>query len=126
MLLSGRMPGIIGIFLLLLLVGWLLIPSSWIRDQGTERAELRRFVGGLTLGMSSRDVVDRFESGKYQGFELMKQPRGQWWAKTPFRLGAKNWLVVLEFADERLSCIRFRTEDTLAVAPVDAPADHCR
>jgi hypothetical protein len=46
-----------------------------------------------------------------------------WSLTTPFRFGAKNWIALIEVADGRVEYARFRTEDSLAEHPVDAPAD---
>lgn len=96
----------------------------WFRDQTREREELKRFAGDLSLGLSRLDVAKHFQDGRFTGFALIKSER-EWWAKAPLVLSAKNWLVVLDFDNERLSCVRFRTEDSLSEHPLSAPPDRC-
>jgi len=64
---------------------------------------------------------------------LIQEPSGElrivgdesrgWELITPLRFGAKNWIARIEVADARVQHVRFRTEDSLAEHPADAPAD---
>src|SRR5687767_8119041 len=64
---------------------------------------------------------------------LLQEPSGElriagdasrgWSLITPLRFGAKNWIALIEVADARVQHVRFRTEDSLAEHPADAPAD---
>lgn len=53
----------------------------------------------------------------------VKQAGGAFLVSTPFRFGAKNWVLSLETTSDRLTAIRFRTEDSLKERPTNAPSD---
>ncbi len=95
------------------------------KRQQTSKRQIELFETSLVLGLSRASVVRVYTSGGYDSFELDDAHPDQWLAKAPFTIGAQNWFLVLVFTEDRLTCIRYRTEDNLQSRPLSAPADRC-
>jgi hypothetical protein len=95
------------------------------RGQQRSEEEIRRFVEGLPLGIESSAVEEAFRNGGYSQFQLARAEPNHLLVKGPLSLGAKNWFVFLEFAGERLACVKYRTEDSVYERPARAPSDRC-
>ncbi len=87
------------------------------------RGEVRTLYGAVSLGMERAQVEALSTAGRYPHLRYSGAP-GRWMAFTPFELGAKNWILVVDFdSANRASAIRIRTMDSMNEHPDAAPAD---
>jgi len=49
-----------------------------------------------------------------------------WSVETPLIFGAKNWVLLFEARESRITAIRVRTPDSYVIRPPDAPVDVVR
>jgi hypothetical protein len=91
------------------------------------RAQLLQATAGIKPCMPSTEAARVIQEPSGELRIAGDENRG-WSLTTPLRLGAKNWIALIEVADARVQYVRFRTEDSLTEHPVDAPADQgpCR
>jgi len=87
------------------------------------RGEIRTLYGALSIGMDRAQVEASATGGRYPHLRC-SGAAARWMAFTPFELGAKNWILVVDFdSASRASAIRIRTADSMNEHPDAAPAD---
>ena len=97
------------------------VEPLWHRDRN--RGEIRALYEALTPGMTRDDVSRSLDGSRYPHLTVRRRGDERWFAETPSEFGAGNWILVIEFADERVRAIRVRTADTIRDRPVGAPPD---
>ena len=114
--------------------GLFLIP--WIRpflSRGESRNELLKLRSEIRFGETVGEVLKGIERNDFKYLEKSS------WAKfsqdnsndvlavkTPSEFGSSNWVLLIEFKNLKVNCIRIRTEDTFEIKPANAPEDICR
>jgi hypothetical protein len=58
-----------------------------------------------------------------EGFRVLGGQSDGWVVITPPRLGAKNWTLTIDVAANRVTQVRYRTEDSATEHPGEAPPD---
>jgi len=99
--------------------------KEWFRDQRLERQQIRHFTDSLQLGVTKDSVRQRFDMLNAKRLKLVHAEEDLWSIQTPFAFGDPNWLVLLTFAEGKLSCIRHRSVDSESTRPPEAPFDRC-
>jgi hypothetical protein len=81
--------------------------------------------GNLQLGMRADAVRPMWSSLAARGFALHGYCGASQvcTAEAPLEFGARNWVLYLQFEQERLSGARVRTEDSVFEHPAQAPPD---
>lgn len=107
---------------LLIIVGVVAYPELGAEEA---RQELVAHASALELGLTKAEARQRIAALPRQKLRLYESP-DSWSVHTPHRFGARNWLMLVEFTDDRIRCIRVRLADSVRVRPTNAPADRCR
>jgi len=84
---------------------WDVIKSEWHARDAEQEAGA--FVVGIPLGATRQSVAEAFGRGSFR--YLRRGESGddrEWFFHTPYRFGAKNWVVVVGFEGERVVSIR--------------------
>lgn len=87
------------------------------------RTEIRALYGALAPGMARDAVANLLEGTNYPHLTIRRVSTELWLAEAPYEFGAGNWIVVIEFQDERARAVRVRTADGLHIHPKEAPPD---
>lgn len=119
----------VGLLIFLALIGW--IGFQLQRSISERRLETRRIENEIRLLFQDLRLGMTFE--EFETVCLAREiPRDWVWVNrdsgrvevsTPFRLGAKNWVVYLEFQEGGMTSARVRTMDSNDEYPPGAPAD---
>ena len=81
---------------------------------------MRVLLPALQLEDSATKVTSRFSAGKFKHLTLKTKNPLLWSVNTPIEMGAKNWMLFLEFdAKAKLAAIRLRTPDGVNIRPYD-------
>jgi hypothetical protein len=108
---------IIGVFVVLVLN-----PVTFLR-RSEYRGEVRMLHGTLGPGMTKPQVRAAIESGRFPHLRFHTNDDHSWLAFAPYEFGAQNWVLLIEFENDRVSALRVRTEDSLKYHPAEAPGD---
>jgi hypothetical protein len=68
-------------------------------------------------------VAETFARGNFRHLTRRPHADDRWFFYTPFRMGAKNWIVVLDFERDRVVSVRVATSDQPGRRPDGAPPD---
>ena len=102
--------------------------EDWLNHLGFNRQRNRAHIlgayAGLRIGMTAREAhtaVSKLPSG----FTVHGACGGSGVCvlDSPLEFGARNWMLYLQFDDERLSSARIRTADSMYEHPAEAPPD---
>lgn len=74
------------------------------------RVEMWHLSSQLSLGDSTRKVTQIFRAANYSALEIKVRERNLWVVKTPSEIAA-NWLLYIEFQNDEIQALRFRTPD---------------
>jgi hypothetical protein len=92
------------------------------RDRAAQK-ELLALAGKVRLCMTRGEVEAVLNQSQSPDIRRVRE-RGAWFAlATPPRVGARNWMLLLDIHHDKLRSIKFRTEDSLDDHPDDAPPD---
>jgi hypothetical protein len=101
----------------------------WLSHLGVYRQRNREHVlsayRALRLGMSGQEaaaVVSRLSAAGFLTHGSC-QATNTCVAEAPSEFGARNWMLYLQFHDNRLSAVRIRTADSALEHPETAPPD---
>ncbi len=87
------------------------------------RIELIELFEMVELGNFRETLEDRFENGDYDTLQLTHLSAEESLVRTPLEWGARNWLMWVEFDDNRINAVRFRFQDSRYERPESAPQD---
>jgi hypothetical protein len=107
---------------LLIIVGVVAYPELGAEES---QQELVAHAVALEIGLTRAEARQRIAALPREKLRFYESP-GSWSVHTPYRFGARNWLMLVEFSDDRIRCIRVRLADSVRVRPTKAPADRCR
>jgi len=79
----------------------------------------------LQVGDTAEDVESAVRLHRAARLQLVKNSRDAWTVTTPLEFGATNWLLYIDFRNQRVVRLRIRTEDSIDFKPPEAPADKC-
>ena len=91
------------------------------------RGQVRTLYENLQPEMTKEQVRRELDSDNYPHLGFRRE--GQLWlASAPLEFGAGNWVLAIEFQDDRVSSVRVRKGDGLQGVhhPVQAPPDKVR
>lgn len=111
------------IFGIALLLGTALLFLQRTAQARTARQEVIRAYDKISLGASLAEVRAVFTREASQHLKLHESQPDKWLGQTPLEWGAANWLLLIEFKDERVHAVRVRTQDSAEEYPPKAPAD---
>ena len=87
------------------------------------RIELIALFEMVELGDSRETLEARFENGDYHTLRMTHLTTEESLVRTPLEWGARNWLMWVEFDDDRIDAVRIRFQDSRAERPVSAQHD---
>jgi hypothetical protein len=87
------------------------------------RGEVLALYQAIQPGMAGSVVEEEKRSGRYPHLTFHGGKGSGWYVSTPLEFGAKNWVLVVDAVDGRVTAVRIRTEDGLHDHPAQAPSD---
>jgi hypothetical protein len=106
----------------LTVVLWNDINAEW-HAQDAER-EAAAFANSIEIGASHESMTQAFARGRFRYLMGGEQfDDRDWLFHTPYRFGARNWIVIVGFESERVVSVRVGTSDDVHRRPEGAPAD---
>lgn len=115
----------VGLLIFCVLIGWIgfQLQRSISETRRTEN-EIRLLFQDLRLGMTFEEFETVCLAREIpRDWVWVNRDSGRVEVSTPFRLGAKNWVVYLEFQEGGMTSARVRTMDSNDEYPPGAPAD---
>lgn len=92
------------------------------REEHAARTRLTEFEQSLALGQPKADIRVAFATRDMDGLKLDSD--GDCWSiATPRRWGATDWLLILEFRENALAAVAYRTGDGLTHRPPGSQPD---
>jgi len=77
----------------------------------------------IKLGYSKEKTEEILLKAKSPNFKLEKINQGEWILSTPLEFGATNWLLVIDFKNDKVASLKVRTSDSMNIKPDSAPND---
>lgn len=96
--------------------------ATWHTEDRRAQIQVEEFLQALTEQSTKTDVqplVDRYDSLASNTPEL----EDTWAVQTPLRFDAENWVVWIDFMDDRVARVRVRIYDNAFVRPEAGPPD---
>jgi hypothetical protein len=87
------------------------------------RAQVLGLFESVEPGMARQQVRNAMDVGKYPDLRFRQEDAEGWSASAPHEFGATNWILRIDFQDERVSAVRIRTADGDFDHPAKAPPD---
>src|SRR5688572_25075449 len=113
----GLLALIVGVF-----VALVLDPVTFLRRR-EYRGEVRTLYESLAPGMTKPQVRAAIDPRRFPHLRFHTDDEHRWLASAPLEFGAQNWVLLIEFENERVSALRVRTEDSFKDHPDEAPPD---
>jgi hypothetical protein len=87
------------------------------------RGEVLALYQAVQPGMAGSVVEEERSSGRYPHLTFHGGKSTGWFVSTPLEFGAKNWVLLVDVVDGRVTTVRIRTEDGVHDHPAQAPTD---
>lgn len=103
--------------------------SNWYHELhsklgiSTARTNLLVLYELLNIGDTEGEVLKIFDRNGMSALKLSKWKSDQWVIATPLQLMADNWILLLDFENNRVVQIRIRTDDSINEKPASSPPD---
>jgi hypothetical protein len=85
------------------------------------REALLQIRDAVSMGASRDDVLAAYWRFRSNALTLRQETATDWLISMPLEFGARDWLLLIEFRDDRVTAVRVRTSD--GPAPDDGPTD---
>lgn len=91
------------------------------KNNEPHRAALLQIHDELDLGASHSEVLAAYWLHRTDSMRLLADQPSRWVIRMPLEFGARDWNLLLEFHDDRVTAVRVRTSD--GPPPKDGPGD---
>jgi hypothetical protein len=99
----------------------LLFPN--VGKHSKAQAELLQLFENIQINDHVPTVESKFQDSRFHYLTLVKAREGLWIVQTPFKTGASNWNLWIEFSESKVAMLKIRTADYPKQRPEGAPAD---
>jgi len=93
-----------------------------VRARGA-RGKLLDLRTAIASAKDRNEVNVLLQQSRADGLTLSTSRRDEWFVETPFQIGARNWVLWIEYTGDSVRALRLRTADSLRQKPADAPDD---
>jgi len=92
---------------------------------GRGRRELMLFYGQLELGMERQCVLRMWQSSgsEHAWAEFVPSDGVVWSIRTPYQIAARNWLLYIQFREDKICGLHIRERNGIGMIPSMAPRD---
>src|SRR5262245_12626582 len=91
--------------------------------RGAAQAELLILRDQIAVHMPRHQVLDLFNGSSFTYLSLHRGDPNSWVAATPDIVGARNWVLLIDFKNDLVSGVRVRRSDSSTKSPQGAPAE---
>jgi len=85
--------------------------------------ELLTLWDNFETGQTPQEVKEIFKEQEFKHLTLLTLTEKTWDVATPFRLGAENWILRIEYNESGVDSLRIRTLDGMHIKSKEAPED---
>lgn len=113
------------IIIALFFTSFLLLNSTQIKvfNNKTYHSYIINIMSELNIGDEREKIEKIMCSFENSQIRLVKEADKKWVIETPLEFGASNWILIIDFYDNKITSLRIRTEDSVLNKPHDAPPD---
>jgi hypothetical protein len=106
------------IVIALLVLGLVWVTGFWFTEVFRTRANnepnrkaLLQIHAAVAIGAPHAEVLAAYWKHRTDGLRLVADTPTAWWMTMPAELGATDWLLLIEFKDQRVTSVQLRTAD---------------
>ena len=92
-------------------------------QNGPNRQALSVMMQNLSIDDSKEDFDKIYEKYKTDKLNLYKSEGNQWYVRMPIEFGATDWILLVDFKNDKITGIKIRISDDIIFHPKDAPED---